>query len=100
MILSELTSDVSSAQSPPTVTKFKPVLLAARLADKLRDELLGQGTFFRKSSDREDGRLIPKNHLAWVRIQAPFILKGEGVKSNISWFLSFSGGNVFISSSL
>ena len=29
---------------------------------------------------------VPKNHLAWVRISASFKLKGEEVKSNISWF--------------
>ena len=43
---------------------------------------------------------VPKNHLAWVRIQAPFILEGEGVKSNTYWFPSASGGDVFISSFL
>ena len=42
----------------------------------------------------------PKNHLAWFRIQAPFILKGEGVKSNTSWFPSALGRDVLISSSL
>ena len=42
----------------------------------------------------------PKNHLAWVRIQAPLILKGEGVKSNTSWFPSASRGDVLISSFL
>jgi len=65
MILSELISDVSSAQSPPTVTKFKPVLLAARLADKLRDEFLRQGiaTLFRKPADRGWWTRVPKNHL-------------------------------------
>ena len=41
---------------------------------------------------------VPKNHLAWVRIQASFILKREGVKSNTSWFPSAFGGNVLISS--
>ena len=60
----------------------------------------GKELYSEINADGEDGRLIPKNHLAWVRIQAPFILKGEGVKSNISWFLSVSGGNVLISSSL
>ena len=43
---------------------------------------------------------VPKNHLAWVRIQASFTLKSKGIKSNISWFRSASKGDVFISSSL
>jgi len=60
----------------------------------------GKELYSEINADGEDGRLIPKNHLAWVRIQAPFILKGEGVKSNIFWFLSDSGGNVLISSFL
>ena len=42
----------------------------------------------------------PKNHLARVRIQASFILKGEGAKSNISCFRSASGRDVLISPSL
>ena len=40
--------------------------------------------------------MVPKE----VRIQASFILKGEGEKSNISWFQSASGGDVLISSFL
>ena len=32
-------------------------------------------------------------------MQASFILKGEGVKSNISWFGSASVGDMFVSSS-
>ena len=62
MILSELTSDFSSAQSPATVGKFKPILLAAWLADKLRDEFLRQGiaTLFRKPEDRGLMDLCPK----------------------------------------
>ena len=43
---------------------------------------------------------VPKNHLAWVRIQGSFIIKGKGVKSNIFWFWSASRGDVFISSCL
>ena len=43
---------------------------------------------------------VPKNHLAWIRIQASFILKREGIKSNISWFPSASRRDVFRSSSL
>ena len=67
------------------VTESKLVLLAARQA-----------------SNRETScwASAPKNHLAWVRIQAHFILKGEGVKSNLFWFPSASGGDVLISSSL
>ena len=44
--------------------------------------MLGQGieTLLGKSADREDGGpCIPKNHLTRVRIQASFLLKGEGV---------------------
>ena len=33
-------------------------------------------------------------------MQPSFILKGEGIKSDISWFRSDSGGSVLISSSL
>ena len=40
---------------------------------------------------------VPKNHLARVRIQVSFILKKEGLKSNISWFQSASRGGVLIS---
>ena len=42
------------------VTESKLVLLAARRANKLRDELLGQGieTLFGKPADREDGGLM------------------------------------------
>lgn len=43
---------------------------------------------------------IPKSHLAWVRLQASFILKGEEAKSNISWFWSGARGDMLISSSL
>ena len=43
---------------------------------------------------------VSKNHLAWVKIQVSFIQKGEGVKSSISWFLSASRGDMFMSSCL
>ena len=37
---------------------------------------------------------------SFLRIHAPFILKGEGVKSNNSWFPSAFWGDVLISFSL
>ena len=43
---------------------------------------------------------VPKNHLAWVRIWASFIPRGEEVKSNISWFWSASRRDVLASSFL
>ena len=51
-------------------------------ANKLRDELLGQeiATLFRKLPNWEDSRLMPKNHLARIRIQAAFIPKVRGGK--------------------
>ena len=44
----------------PHVTKSKLILLAIQQANKLRDQLLGQGimTLFRKPADREGGRLV------------------------------------------
>ena len=42
----------------------------------------------------------PKNHLAWVRIQVPLLLKEESANSSIFWVPSASGGEVFIFSSL
>ena len=43
---------------------------------------------------------VPKNHLAWVRIWASFIPRGEEVKSSISWFWSASRRDVLVSSFL
>ena len=42
------------------VTESKLILLAAQQANKLRDELLGQGivTWFRKPADQEEGGLV------------------------------------------
>ena len=60
----------------------------------------GKELYSEINADGEDGRLIPKNHLAWVRIQAPFILKVEEIRSNTSWFPSASGWAVLITSSL
>ena len=42
----------------------------------------------------------PKEFSCWVRMQAPFIVKGEVVKSNTSCFPSASRGEGLISSSL
>ena len=80
------------------VTKAKCTLLTSQQASKSREESLGQGTttLFRKPADQEDGGL--ENYLPRVRIQACFILKGEGVMSNISWFRLDSRGDVLISS--
>lgn len=57
------------------------MLLTAGQVNKLRDELLGQGTVTLcvKSSDSEDGGLVSKNHLPQVRILAFLILKGRSV---------------------
>lgn len=40
------------------VSKFKLILFVTQQVDKLRDELLGQGTLFGKPADQEDGRLV------------------------------------------
>ena len=37
---------------------------------------------------------VPKNHVIRVRIQAPFILKGEGPKSDTPGFPAASGAGV------
>ena len=87
---------------PCFVIKPKLILLATWQASKSSDELLGEGmaTYLESQKIKNYGGLLaPKNHLAWVRIQASFILKGEGIKSNISWFWSAWKGDVLISSS-
>ena len=75
-------------------------MLATLEADKLRNKLLGWGIADLIQKANRPIRWwtrVPKNHLVWVRIQAPFILAGEGVKPNISWCQSASRGDVFIS---
>ena len=58
-------------------------------------------TLFGKPIDQEDGGTsVPKNHRAWDRIQDSSTLKGEEVKSDISWFWAASWGDVLISSFL
>ena len=81
------------------VTESRLTLLASLQVNKLRDQLLGQRmmTLF-QSLQTETFDAYPKNHLAWVRPQASFILKGEEAKSNISWFWSAAGGDMFSSS--
>ena len=55
---------------------------------------------WKTSWSRRWGTSVPKNHHAWDRIQDSSTLKGEGVKSDISWFWSASWGDVLISSFL
>lgn len=52
------------------------------------------------SRPRRWGTHVPKKHLSRVRIQASFILKVEGVESNISWLRPDSRGETLISSFL
>ena len=56
--------------------------------NKLRDEFVARNSDFiwKASKPRRWYTHTPKKHLASVRIQASFILKGEGAKSKISWF--------------
>ena len=63
-----------------SVTKSKLGLLAARQANKSRDEVLRQGTLFGKLVDHEDSRLLSqKNHLIVVWMPVSFIeQKGGG----------------------
>ena len=62
------------------MTESKLALLATQQADKSRDNLLGEGiaTLFRKPADRKDGGLLSQRTISQIRIQASFILKGEG----------------------
>ena len=46
------------------------------------------------SKPRRWWNCAPKNHLPGVRIQAYFVLKGKGGKSNISWSVSLQRGCV------
>lgn len=98
------TSDAGSApkKQRKVVTNSNLILFILRQASKLRDQLMGQGIviLFGKPADQEDGRLVPKNHLPCIKIQATLILKVERGKSNISWFQSDPEGGVLISSSL
>lgn len=83
------------------VTESKLTLLASLQVSKLRDQLLGQRTTaLFKSLQAETFDRYPKTHLAWLRPQASYILKGEEAKSNISWFWSATGGDMLIPSSL
>lgn len=61
---------------------------------------MGQGiaTIWKAGRRRSWWTRVPKNHIGWVRNQAAFRLKGEGVKSSISWYCSVSPGDVLISS--
>ena len=63
----------------PNVTKSKLALLATWQANKLRDELLGQGiqVIWKASRLRKWWTSVPQNHLPQVSILASFILKGE-----------------------
>lgn len=82
------------------VTESMLLLVTAWKANKPRDKFLGWriATWFRKPDRlRWWWTHVPKNCLAWVIIQASFILKGKEIKSNISWFWSASGGDVLIS---
>ena len=84
-----------------TVIEFRLTLLVTQQSNKR--PLLRQATvtLFEKTANREWWWThVPKNNLAWIRIQASFILKREGIKSNISWFPSGSRRDVFRSSSL
>ena len=80
----------------------KLLLLAAGQASKWREELLGQGTvtLFTKPADQEDGGLMSQRTVLPELFQASFMLKGEGVKPNTSWFRSASRGYMLISSFL
>ena len=86
------------------VTECKLAVLAARQVSKLRDQLLGQvtATSVGKPADQERRWEIwvPKNHLARVGIQASFILKGKGIKSNLSWTRPAAGENMLVTSRL
>ena len=53
-------------------------------------------TLFTKPADQEDGRLTSQRTI--LPELASLILKGEGVKSNISWFQATSKGDRLISS--
>ena len=72
---------------PTTVSKFKLILFVTQQVNKLRDEILGQGTYlescwdfiWKASRPRRWSTGILKNHLTQVRILATFILKGGGV---------------------
>ena len=68
----------------------KVMLLTTLQANKSRNELLGRGivTLFRNPADQEDGSLTSQRTIfgARVKIQAPFILIGEGVESNTCGF--------------
>ena len=76
------------------VSKFKLILFVTQQVNKLRDELLGQGTYlescwdfiWKASRPRRWSTGILKNHLTQVRILASFILK-EGVWLVVRYFL-------------
>ena len=76
---------------------------------KSRDKLLGQEimAFFRTPADQEDDRfegegaiLAELEFSGFFYTKTSFMLKGEGVKPNISWFPSASRGDMLISSFL
>ena len=73
-----------------SVTESKLVLVTAQQADKLRDELLGQGmvNLSGKLEDGEDDRLGSRRTVfPELRIQSSFMLKGEGVWLAAAHFL-------------
>lgn len=62
------------------------LLLAIQQANKLRDEMLGQGIDFilQSSQLRRWQTSVPKNYLPYIRIQASFMLKGKGCGSDVA----------------
>ena len=73
-----------------SVTEPKLVLVTAQQANKLRDELLGQGmvNLSGKLADGEDGRLgSQRTVFPELRIQSSFMLKGEGIWLAAAHFL-------------